>query len=214
MQTVNGYFQPPAAPQAPARPAAPRRFEAASVSLGTDTYRGGAASIRVDNVAPALPGFAAGYHGYDGVKGAKWLYTKARRSRSYDRKVNAGGIASDTLMSNVKGAIKNSVLFGAAISLGLNAWGVFKGELKVSQAGANVASDTAAAAVGGAAGCAASMVGTWALIGPLGTGLYLNVIALGLGMAGYLAGEHLFRQSDLHRVIREKTQAAIGKVAD
>lgn len=213
MQNVNGYYQAPTAPKAPKAPAAPRRFEAASVSLGTDTYRGGAAAIKVDNVAPALPGFAAGYHGYNGVKGAQYLYGKARRSRSYSQKVNAGSIASNSLMSNVMGAIKSSTLFGAVISLGLNAYGVFKGQLEVSEAGANVASDTAAAAVGGAAGCAASMVGTWALIGPMGAGLGLNLIGLGLGMAGYLAGEHLFRQSDLHRVIREKTQGALAKVA-
>lgn len=210
---IQGYFQPPQAPAAKPAPAASRAYQGASLTLGTDTYRGGSASVGITNVAPAVPGIAAGIHGYEGVKGAKWGYYKASRSHSYAKKVAAPGIAGQSITANLLGAVRNSVLFGALISIGLNGYGVAKGELKVAEAGANVVGDTATAAVGGAAGCAASMLGTWALIGPLGSGLALNMIGIGLGIGGYLAAEHFFRQSDLYATIREKAHALFGRVA-
>jgi hypothetical protein len=73
--------------------------------------------------------------------------------------------------------------------------------------------DLASGVVGGAAGAAASAIGTSVLGGVLGTGAMLSVAGLGFGIAGYMIADHFLRQTATFQKLKDgayKTFQGLG----
>ena len=203
---VNGYFTtttfpgvtPPPAPQGWPQPVTvPVNNAPAYAGPGVDQYVEMAAQY-APMVAGALPGRSAAA----AVGEAKGFFAKAARSKSATTAARASSAGRSALFGSVMGAIRSSVIVNGVLTLAINGFKVATGKMSLADAGANVSGDMMSAVVGGAAGGAASAVGTFALAGILGTGFPLTLAGIGLGIAGYMLADTFLRQTKLYNDVK------------
>lgn len=219
MTTVNGYFTIPTAPAAPAAPPAPmmptmpgaagawptpvtvpvNNAPGYQTSGSADQYIQSAVSM-----APYAAGVAPGKAAIGQVAEAKTFFAKAAKSKSMAAKANAGAAGRSALMGSVVSAVKSSVLVNGILSLAMNGYKVYKNQETMGQAAGEVSGDLMSAVVGGAAGGAASAAGGMLLAGVLGTGLPLTLVGIGLGIAGYMIADTMFRKTTFFTNVKTK----------
>ncbi|MEB3196423.1 MAG: hypothetical protein VKP62_04395 [Candidatus Sericytochromatia bacterium] len=211
---VNGYFTtttlptptPPPPPAGwPAPVTVPVNNAPGFQPQGTDAYIGAVAQY-APLVAGAVPGRSAAV----AVGEAKGLFAKAARSKSASTAARAGQAGRSAMFGSVLGAVKSSALVNGVLTLAVNGYLLATGKLTLPDAGANVSGDMMSAVVGGAAGGAASALGTFALAGLLGTGLPLTLVGMGLGIAGYLVADTFLRQTKLYQDVKSSVRQLLA----
>jgi hypothetical protein len=203
---VNGYFNvttqpgvtPPPPPAGWPPPVTVPVNNAPSFNpQGMDAYIGAVAQY-----APLAAGAIPGRSAAASVGEAKGLFAKAARSKSATTAARAGQAGRSALFGSVMGAIKSSVIVNGLLTVAVNGYKLATGKATLADAGSAVSGDMMSAVVGGAAGGAASAMGTFALAGILGTGLPLTLVGMGLGIAGYLVADSFLRQTKLYNDVK------------
>lgn len=93
------------------------------------------------------------------------------------------------------GAMKTSLIVGAAMSVGINLWRLANNQENFQMAATNVTGDLVATGVCGAVGAGATMLASAVLGGMLGGGLLLTLCTGAAGLAGMLLADNMLRQS-------------------
>ena len=214
---VNGYYATttmPPAPVAPPPPPAPtmpggawptpvtvpvNNAPAYGNNQNYDSYIQTAVSA-----APYAQGVMPGKAAVSKVTEAKEFFLKAKKSRSAATSARAGAAGRSAMFGSIVSAVKTSVIVNGLLSVAINGWKVFNKEQTTAQAGGNVTGDMMSAVVGGAAGGAASALGTFALAGILGTGLPLTLAGIGLGIAGYMLADGWLKNTKFYNDVKTK----------
>jgi hypothetical protein len=196
------------------------------VRVNPDTFKSTGVALAAQ-AAPHVPGAIAGYQAKEGIvngmRKARTIRNAHYRSKAYGGRYGSSnrsykgkssvGSGSTTMFGGITKAVKSSILWGGAISLGLNAYKVFKKEQTVADATANVSGDLASAAVGGAAGATASAIATPILAGMFGPASFLVTLGgIGIGIGGYMLADHFLRQTSFFQNLTGKARELATKV--
>lgn len=198
--SVNGYTGTPSVPMPPTT--APVAPQPAPVNVPVNNFSPG--SLNVDQYMPSAAQAATYTPIFEGAKaglgtlrsgqagrGLSKMGTMSRKGRGYSKAVSdvrAG------VWGNLGRTVRNSAIVSTVISAALNGYKVYKNEQTVAQAGANITGDAVAGAAGGLAAGAATALGATVLTTMGIAGLPLTLAGIGLGIAGFMAGDALMRR--------------------
>jgi hypothetical protein len=118
--------------------------------------------------------------------------------------------ATHAISASVLGNIRGALLFTGIFSVGWNTGAVLLKKSSVPQAGAAVAGDLVASVVGGAAGAAASTVGTIVLGTVMGPGPALTLAAGLLGIGTFLVADYFVKRSSLYATAKQRVREALS----
>lgn len=229
MSNVSSYYSQPYGINLPLQPRAIKANNDGTYNVGVnvnpDSFKATGTALAMQ-AAPHVPGAVAGYQAKEGlVNGMRKARTirngqyrtkayggRYGSSRSYKGK-SAIGAGGNSIFGGIAKAVKSSILWGGAISLGLNAYKVIKKEQTIADATANVSGDLASAAVGGAAGATASAIATPILAGIFGPASFLVTLGgIGIGIGGYMLADHFLRQTSFFQNVTGKARELAAKV--
>lgn len=173
---------------------------------------GGELSQLAGQVKPYAPGAVAGWMGRDalvrnvGRRGPRSTYgTGYRAPSSRARSQNRGPsvrINGEGAFANFMSAAKTSALVAAALSVVQHGGAYMRGQTTFAVAAAEITNDTAAGALGGFAGAAASTAACTMLAGVVGTGFGLTLVGLVAGVAAYSVVDAWFRSTQVSLKLR------------
>lgn len=167
------------------------------------------------DLKPFAIGGVAGFFGRDAL--VRNVVRRTRRTPSYHngysnsfrtpRRASANSgpkvrMNSEGFMANMLGAAKVSALVAGAISVFQHGSAYMRGQTTFAVAAAEVTNDTAAGAIGGVAGAAASTAACTLLAGMVGTGFGLTLVGLVAGIAAYSVVDSWFRSTQFSLKLR------------
>lgn len=133
-------------------------------------------------------------------------------TRVAERTTSAGKAfaATRAVGASVAGNIRGALWFTGILSVGWNVGAVLLRKSSVPDAGAAVAGDLVSNVVGGAAGAAASTLGTIALGTVMGAGPALTIASAVLGIGTFFVADALVKRSALYHGAKARVREALS----